>query len=326
MNTTSAKGNGELPAIVFGPVPSRRLGRSLGINNVPPKTCSYACVYCQLGRTTRMQTDRVATYSPETIYEEVGRRVAVAARAEEAIDYLTFVSDGEPTLDLQLGASIDRLRSTGVPIAVITNASLLWREDVRRDLSHADWVSVKVDAADEATWRRIDRPHKELRFERIRDGLFAFAEQYRGRLVTETMLVGGVNDDKTRIDGIAALVGRLKPAIAYVAAPIRPPAERWAGIPAMDRVVAAHEALAARVDSVELLTGYEGNAFAATGSAEENLLEITAVHPMREDAVGELLARTGEGEEVLERLVGAGRLVRLDHGGHVYYVRDFAGR
>jgi wyosine [tRNA(Phe)-imidazoG37] synthetase (radical SAM superfamily) len=132
--------------IAFGPVPSRRLGRSLGINNIPPKVCSYSCVYCQLGRTLKMQVERQAFHLPEEILVAVQKKVNSVKAAGESIDYLTFVPDGEPSLDINLGHAIELLRPLGLPIAVITNASLIWREDVRTDLRKADWVSLKVDA------------------------------------------------------------------------------------------------------------------------------------------------------------------------------------
>ena len=313
-------------AITFGPVPSRRLGRSLGINNVPPKTCSYACVYCQLGRTTRMQVERQGFHSPGAIRRQVLRRVEEAEEAADPIDYLTFVPDGEPTLDIRLGESIDRLRPLGKRIAVICNASLLWRADVRRDLADADWVSVKIDAVDETTWRKVDRPHKALRLDQIQDGVLEFAQGFGGRLVTETMLVNGVNDGQTHVGKTAAFVGRLRPAVAYVAAPIRPPAEAWVKPSGMDAMINAYQSFTGHVDRVELLMGYEGNEFALSDGVEESLLGITSVHPMREEAVDELLARAGEGWEVVRKMVAQGRLVELDHEGHTFYVRKLPGR
>ena len=143
--------------IVFGPVPSRRLGRSLGINNIPPKMCTYSCVYCQLGRTMKMQVERSAFYRPEDILRGVQNKVEKAKEAGEPIDYLTFVPDGEPTLDVDLGREIELLRPLGIKIAVITNSSLMWRKDVREDLMRADWVSLKMDSAREAVWRRPGR-------------------------------------------------------------------------------------------------------------------------------------------------------------------------
>ena len=144
--------------IAFGPVPSRRLGRSLGINNIPAKICTYSCAYCQVGRTVQMQVERRPYYSPQEIYDEVKEKVERSKSQGLAIDYLTFVPDGEPTLDINLGREIDMLRSLGIRIAVISNASLIWDERVREELSKADWVSVKVDAVEEQIWRHMDRP------------------------------------------------------------------------------------------------------------------------------------------------------------------------
>jgi wyosine [tRNA(Phe)-imidazoG37] synthetase (radical SAM superfamily) len=135
--------------LVFGPVPSRRLERSLGMNNIPPKTCSYSCVYCQVGKTTNITVDRQAFYKPEELSRAVRRKVDEATARNVKIDYLTFVPDGEPTLDLSISKEISSLKQTGIPIAVITNASLLWRDDVKEDLRKADFISLKVDAVSE---------------------------------------------------------------------------------------------------------------------------------------------------------------------------------
>ena len=142
--------------ITFGPVPSRRLGRSLGINNIPPKVCTYSCVYCQVGKTRRMQVERCPFYEPEGIFKSVRKQVLKAKKRGESIDYLTFVPDGEPTLDTNLGDEIDLLKSIGIKIAIITNASLIYREDVREDLMKADWVSLKLDSIRKASWRKIN--------------------------------------------------------------------------------------------------------------------------------------------------------------------------
>ena len=134
--------------IAFGPVPSRRLGRSLGINNIPPKSCSYSCLYCQVGTTHGKTVVPQAYYPPTAIRDAVESQLGKARAANEAVDYLTFVPDGEPGLDENLGESIELLRPLGIPIAVISNASLLWREEVRAATGKADWVSVKVDSVD----------------------------------------------------------------------------------------------------------------------------------------------------------------------------------
>jgi len=129
--------------------------------------CTYSCVYCQLGRTVCSQTGRRPFQSPEAVAAAVRDKLASARRAGERVDYLTFVPDGEPTLDANLGGTIRLLRPLGIPIAVISNGSLLDREDVRFDLAEADWVSFKIDAVSEETWRRVDRPHGRLQLRPI---------------------------------------------------------------------------------------------------------------------------------------------------------------
>ena len=181
-------------SIVFGPIPSRRLGRSLGINNIPPKVCSYSCVYCQVGRTDTMTIKRKEFFSPAEIYSEVAKRVEQLKNANETIDYLSIVSEGEPTLDVNLGQLIKKLRKLDIDIAVITNSSLLWDEDVRSDLMNADLVSLKIDSVFPKIWKRIDRPHNTLDLHKIMEGIKSFAANYCGILLTETMLVKVTND------------------------------------------------------------------------------------------------------------------------------------
>ncbi|HAX94167.1 MAG TPA: hypothetical protein DCY25_09545 [Bacteroidales bacterium] len=180
--------------ITFGPVPSRRLGKSLGINNIThPKTCTYGCVYCQVGRTVKRSSAREDFYSPELIHENVVRHLE-KLKSDDYPDYLTFVSNGEPTLDKNLGEAIRLLKKTGIPVAVISNASLIDNESVRDDLNEADWVSVKMDACDDKTWRRINRPVEGLNLDSVFEGISLFAGGYRGKLCTESMIVKGIND------------------------------------------------------------------------------------------------------------------------------------
>jgi wyosine [tRNA(Phe)-imidazoG37] synthetase (radical SAM superfamily) len=298
-----------LTDIAFGPVPSRRLGRSLGINNVPPKVCSYSCVYCQLGRTLKMSAERQEFYQPREILEAVTVKVHKAEERDELIDYLSFVPDGEPTLDVNLGREIGLLRRLAVRIAVITNASLISREDVRDDLMMADWVSLKVDSTADDVWHRIDRPHGSLTLDAVLRGVHEFAKAYSGQLVTETMLVRGLNDGPEQVEETAKFVSQLHPSVAYLSIPTRPPAEGWVQTPSEEALARAYQIMSQRLDSVQYLIGYEGDAFAATGSAEEDLLSITAVHPMRRDAVRTLLSRTDADWTVVEGLVREGLLV-----------------
>ena len=305
----------------FGPVPSRRLGRSLGVNNIPPKVCTYSCVYCQVGRTTEMGVERRTFYEPEEIVQDVRVKVEKAKEAGEPIDYLTFVPDGEPTLDANLGREIELLRPLGIKIAVISNASLVWRRDVREDLAKADWVSLKVDSTREDVWRRVNRPHGSLQLASIMDGMIEFERTFEGELVTETMLVKGVNDSQEHVEQVAGFIARLKPATAYLSVPIRPPAETWVQAPGEEVINRAYQVLSGEVGQVEYLIGYEGNAFASTGNVEEDLLSITAVHPMRQDAVDAFLARAGSNWATIHELVARRQLVEVEYKGRRFYVR-----
>jgi wyosine [tRNA(Phe)-imidazoG37] synthetase (radical SAM superfamily) len=307
--------------IAFGPVPSRRLGRSLGINNIPAKICSYSCAYCQVGRTLQMEVVRRPYYSPQEIYDEVAEKVDRSKSQGLAIDYLTFVPDGEPTLDINLSQEIDLLRTLGIKIAVISNASLIWDENVREELAKADWISLKVDGPDECIWRRMDRPSRALEHEAIMQGILDFSKDFRGMLVTESMLLSGINDDENSLQAMAQFLERVDPAIAYISVPTRPPAEKWAAMPSEQSTNRAYQIFCARLKNVELLVGYEGDSFDLTGNVVSDLLSIAAVHPMREAAIRRLLERSNERWEVVERLIDQGQLVKTEYQGNSYYLR-----
>jgi wyosine [tRNA(Phe)-imidazoG37] synthetase (radical SAM superfamily) len=257
------------------------------------------------------------------VVSDVADKVSRTREAGESIDYLSFVPDGEPTLDIHLGREIERLRPLGLPIAVISNASLVWQQDVRQDLMGADWVSLKVDAVEEAVWHWINRPHGSLDLSSILEGVVTFVREYTGKLVTETMLVAGINDGERHLKVLAGFLARLQPDRAYLSIPTRPPAEPWALPPDEQAVNRAYHILGKEVEQVEYLIGYEGNAFAFTGDVEEDLLSITAVHPMREDAVSQFLARAGATWAVVQRLVTQDRLVEANYDGSRFYLRRF---
>ena len=307
--------------IVFGPVPSRRLGRSLGINNIPPKHCSYACVYCQVGPTHAPESVPRAFYPPAEIRRQVEQRLDAVHKRGEVVDYLTFVPDGEPTLDIHLAEAIDTLRELGLPIAVISNASLLWREEVRAALAHADWVSVKVDSVNEAVWRQVNRPQAELALPDILDGIRAFARTYTGTLVSENMLIAGVNDGEADIGEVARFLRKVGIARAYLGIPHRPPAVAGVRGPDEAVVMRAYRQFADQGLEVELLTGYEGDAIAHAGDLESELLAITAVHPLRQSGLDALLQKAGAGPAVVDKLLRSGQLQRLEHAGETFYLR-----
>ena len=194
--------------IAYGPVPSRRLGRSLGLNNIPAKICSYSCVYCQLGRTTKKLIDRQTFYDSKLLTQKVTKKIEHSMKISEKIDYLTFVPDGEPTLDINLGEEIRLLQQKKIPVAVITNSSLIWRKDVQNDLYKSDLVSLKIDAVTERLWKRIDRPYKSLKLDKILNGIIEFSEKYSGKIITETMLIDNI-DYTNEIQKIANFLSKL---------------------------------------------------------------------------------------------------------------------
>jgi wyosine [tRNA(Phe)-imidazoG37] synthetase (radical SAM superfamily) len=304
--------------IVFGPVPSRRLGQSLGINTIPPKICTYSCVYCQLGRTSALRANRSSFYSPDYILKEAKAKIGTV---HKEIDFITIVPDGEPTLDKNLGTHIDVLKEFDIKIAVITNASLLWNEKVQSDLKRADWVSVKIDAVTEKVWRAVNRPHPSLHMDVILHGIQAFSESYTGALTTETMLIKTMNDSIPELEKIRDFIYTLHPFKSYIAVPTRPPAEPWAIPPSEEKIAAAYQVFCENLSSVEYLIGYEGNEFASTGNVREDLLSITSVHPMREEGVRALLSKAGASWDMVHSLLETGDLKEIVYHGKKFYVR-----
>jgi len=315
-----------MQSFVFGPIPSRRLGQSLGVNNIPPKVCSYSCVYCQIGRTDLLRIDRASLYSPEAIYKAVHDKIEAVYAGGGKIDYITFVPDGEPTLDKNLGREIELLRRFGIKIAVITNASLISMKDVRNDLSKADWVSLKIDATDEETWRKINRPHPKLKLEDILRGITEFSRTFTGELTIETMLIAGVNDSDVQAENMATFIKSLRHKITYILVPTRPPAEPDVHIPDERTLARFYHIFQENIPKVELILGYEGNEFAYTGNAESDILSITAVHPMREDGVRAFLKKSGKKWSFIQNLIKKGLLIKIPYQGKNYYLRKLRER
>jgi len=309
--------------IVFGPVPSRRLGRSLGINNIPPKNCSYSCIYCQLGREKNISTERRSFYSPENILRQAEIKINEVLKKGDFIDYLSFVPDGEPTLDVNLGMIIHLLKKTGIKIAVITNSSLITDEKVRDELSEADWVSLKVDTTTDTAWRMINRPHRSLNLAGIQRGMELFSLSYQGELATETMLVRCINTCETDFSTTANFIRNLNPKTAYISVPTRPPAEHSALPPDEETVMDAYRIFTDNGLNVECITGHEGNKFSHTGDIVEDILSITSVHPMREDSMKAFILEGGKDWNIVVQLIKDGKLAESDFNGSRFYLRKF---
>lgn len=311
--------------IAFGPVPSRRLGASLGINHIPQKHCPYSCVYCQVGRTTSLGISRREFYPVSQVFEEVEKKIAATTMSGSSIDFLTLVPDGEPTLDIHLGELIFGLKSFDYPVAVISNASLIDRQDVRDELMQADWVSFKVDTVIDADWRRINRPHGRLSLSSILANIIKFREKFHGKLVTETMLVSGINDGEEAIQRLASFLLDLQPFSSYLSIPTRPPAESWVMPPNADQLQIILNCLSERLSFVEWLFEAEPFEFVSTGNIQEDILGIIAVHPMREEALHKMLAQSKEDWGILDKLISSGQVSCIEYRGVKFFLRCYTG-
>jgi len=270
-----------------------------------------------------MDFQRKEHYKPEELIKAVKEKIAVAERKGDPVDYLTFVPDGEPTLDIHLMEEVDALKELGYPLAIITNSSLMDDPSVREVLKKIDLVSVKVDATDHDTWKKINRPHKNLNLDSILKGLEAFSKEHDGNLITETMLIDQVNDSEVILESTAKFIDTLKPDTSYISIPTRPPARKSVKPAKEKQVNKAFQIFSEYIDHVEYLIGYEGNVFAHTGDTEKDILSITAVHPMREDAVKEFLEKDNKDKSLIDSLVKEGKILETTFRGKKFYVRKF---
>jgi wyosine [tRNA(Phe)-imidazoG37] synthetase (radical SAM superfamily) len=216
---------------VFGPVPSRRLGRSLGVDLVPFKTCSYDCIYCQLGRTTCKTVERKEWVPMDAVLDEL--KLKLRSRP----DYITLSGSGEPTLHSRLGDLIEHIQAmTDVPVAVLTNGSLLWQDDVRAEVALADLVLPSLDAADAERFDFINRPHPEITFERLMEGLVALRREFSGPYWLEAMLLAGYTALPDQARQLADCIRRIQPDKVQLNTAVRPPAEDYAMAVAPERL------------------------------------------------------------------------------------------
>ena len=291
---------------VFGPVPSRRLGQSLGIDTIPLKTCNWNCVYCQLGRSQPLVNRRKDYAPPGEIMTEVRQALKVHKPGE--IDWVTFVGSGEPTLHTNIGWLIKQVKAlTEIPVGVITNGSLLYDPQIRDELTTADAVLPTLDAGTPTLYRQINRPHPAATFERLVSGLVDFRRAYSGQLWVEVMLVRGLNDTEQALQDIASVLTQVEPDEIHISLPTRPPAETWVQ-PANEEGVM--RALAILGEVARALHPASGS-FDLSGceNLAEAVISIITRHPMREEELKRTLEQTApdQASSVLAELVQSGR-------------------
>lgn len=279
-------------------------------------------MYCQVGVTHKYSSDRKVFYEPSVIFDEVQKHLDKLTQSDKP-DYLTFVANGEPTLDINLGRSIEKLKMFNIPIAVITNASLLNDEQVREDLQLADWVSVKIDSGNESIWKKINRPLAKVDFKEYVKGLITFSKEFKGLLVSETMLVEGVNDNAKDVLQTATLVSSVNPYIAYISVPTRPPALNLVVPPNELIVNEAYQIFSDKGINTELILGFEGTHTGFTGNALEDIINICSVHPIREDTIQELLKKNQADQTIIETLLYNNYVQKIEYKSNIFYIRKF---
>ena len=305
---------------VFGPVPSRRLGRSLGVDTVPSKTCNWNCVYCQLGRTHPLTNTRKTHVPAEVILAEVEARLAQLPPA--SLDWITLVSSGEGTLYRDFGAVLHGIkRLTAIPVAVITNGSLLGNPALREELREADAVLPTLDAGNEALFRRLNRPHRQLTFAQHVAGIEAFARlRRRGKLWIEVMLVAGLNDTEPALRELAALLARIRPDAIHLTLPSRCPVEPWVHAPDAAGLARAQAILGEKAS----IAPPPASKHAARTKAGEPLIASVALrHPLRMADVERLLPSWSHDqiEAHVAQLLVHGTIRVIERGGERFLVR-----
>lgn len=264
---------------VFGPVPSRRLGQSLGIDPVPLKTCNWNCVYCQLGRTQQFTVARDDFCNNVEVLREV--KQAVDAHPPGEIDWVTFVGSGETTLHAGLGVLIRSVKQmTALPVAVITNGSLLYLPEMRQELLATDAVLPTLDAGNAALYRKINRPFPQFTFERLTSGLIAFRKEFKNKLWVEVMLLQGLNDGEEALREIATWLEKIAPDEVHLVQPTRPPVEKWIRAPDQEGLTRA-QAILGEVATIVMPAMGEFS-FGSNDNLIDAIVGIITRHPMRE--------------------------------------------
>lgn len=308
---------------VFGPVPSRRLGSSLGIDVIPPKTCSFDCIYCECGATTDKTCERREFYPARDILDELERQLA---GMKERPDVVTLSGSGEPTLYRPLGELIEGIKlRTRLPVAVITNSSLLAMPEVREELFRADIVLPSLDAADEEAFRRINRPHARCELSRIIEGLEIFLKEYRGRVLFEILLIKGYNTGRRNLEALREALGRMRVDAIQLNTAVRPGTERH--IEPLD-----DESLKTIRDFFGPLCEVIASARTTRMRHEERIIEdiilpLLERRPCTAEDIASVLGISAPGAvRFMETLKAAGKVTEHAHGGTVFYFSGPSGR
>jgi len=302
---------------VSGPVPSRRLGRSLGVDLVPFKTCTYDCIYCQLGRTTNKTIERKEYVGIDGVLAELETKLNVG----RAPDYICLAGSGEPTLNLRIGDLIERIKDrTRIPVAVLTNGSLLWMPDVRDALMAADLVLPSLDAGTEHLFHHVNRPHGDISFETMVEGLAEFTEKFPKSVWLEVFLLAGITGIPSELVMISALARHIRPERVQLNTVCRPPVEDFAFALSPEQMLAFRGVFPGQVDIIS----ERKNNDPCTADSRVEFEDIPALLSRRpctlEDVAGSLGMDIKEALKHLSILVSAGKAKTVVMGGRRFYV------
>lgn len=310
-------------SFVYGPVPSRRLGLSLGINLVPFKTCTLDCIYCQCGKTTHKTLERRAFFPVKDILAAVRAAVRNSSPIphHSSLSYLTFSGEGEPTLNQDIGRIIRRLkREFSIPVAVITNSTLLTCPEVRQDLYAADLVVPSLDAADQRTFARVDRGHRDLGVQDIISALKLFRRHYHGQMWLEIMLVKGVNDSVEQVVALRKAAWEIRPDRVQLNTVVRPPADKSAKPMSHDDLEQIQCLFGPDADIIMPKSDVRGSKSEVSDSPDEAIVATVHGRPVtRSDLVGSLGRAPAEINAALRRLRRAGRIRQVEFRGKTFY-------
>ena len=299
---------------VFGPVPSRRLGRSLGVDLVPYKTCTYDCIYCQIGRTTNKTSHRQSWGAIDEILSQIGAKLSLKP------DFITLSGSGEPTLCTRIGELIQRIKAiTDIPVAVITNGSLLCLARVREALKEVDLVVPSLDAGSDEVFQVINRPCPDISFEEMLEGLIKFRQQFSGQYWLEVFILAGINDSKTEIQKLADCIKLIKPDKVQVNTVSRPPAESFARAIDKETLEIIAKSLA---DNAEIIADFQADHTQQGFVVQiENILEMLKRRPCSvEDISAGLGIHRNEVVKYIEELLKQGKIKPEQQAQSLYYI------
>jgi wyosine [tRNA(Phe)-imidazoG37] synthetase (radical SAM superfamily) len=301
---------------VYGPVPSRRLGRSLGLDFVPKKICTYDCIYCQIGRTTRQTIERIEYTPASSILQDVKKALQESG---DAVDYIACSGSGEPTLNLAIGKVIQGIKDlTPTPVAVITNSSLLHQKEVREAILPADVVMPSLDAVTPSVFQTINRPHPSLEITQIIQGLTDFRREYEGQIWLEILLCRGVNDGEEEIEALQQAIRTIKPDKVQLNTVVRPAVEDYAYILSPDRMEQIRTALG---EDVEIIAEFEGHKeITPSEDIAEKVIRLIQRRPETLDGLAKALGLHDlELTKILDELTKEGRITYRVFNQQLYY-------